>query len=612
MTPSGGAFSGRSPKTAARLLSLAPAAAKLVGEGGTRMTRDVTRRRLIEASAIGLAALGASSAQAQTPAAAPAPAAPSPAQLAGAEALAGVSYTDAERTQVLANIADQLEAIRALRAIEKPNALQPAQVFSPRLPGVAYPIQRKRVVTGRADAGALPSNDADIAFAPVWKLSRWLQSRALSSRRLTEIYLARIERHGPILQCFVTVMADRARAAADGADRELSRGRARGPLHGVPFGLKDLFDAEGAPTTWGAEPWMHNGPATSDSVVAARLKAAGAVLLGKTATGALARGDVWFGGVTKNPWNPEEGSSGSSAGSASATAAGLIGFGIGTETLGSLISPSHRCGTTALRPTFGRTPRTGAMALCWSLDKVGALCRCVLDTALVLSVLNGGDSSDAGSLDWGFEYDGNADARGMRVGYVPAWYETATDYDRAALDAARAIGVELVEVTPTPQPFSAFQQALRVEAAAAFEELTLTNADDTLAAQNNGAWPNTFRTARFITGVDYVQIDRVRRKAMHDMHALFSGIDALIGPNFAGGMLVTTNFTGQPQLAFRAGFIDTPARSLTGQPVEGAQPKRTTAASSLWAPVFEERALIRLGRAIERQLGVAEERPPLA
>jgi len=579
------------------------------------MSEKLTRRRLLEVSAIGLSALGAGAASAQT--AAPASTTPSAAQLVGAEALAGVSYSDSERTQVLATIADQLEAIRLLRAVEKPNALHPAQVFSPRLPGVDYPTQRKRVVTGRVDAGELPSDDNDIAFAPVWKLSRWLQTRRLTSRRLTDIYLARIERHAPTLQCFVTVMADSARAQADAADVELRRGRARSPLHGVPYGLKDLFDAEGAPTTWGAEPWMNNAPATADSVVAARLKAAGAVLLGKTTTGALARGDVWFGGVTKNPWNPEEGSSGSSAGSCSATAAGLLGFGIGTETLGSLISPSHRCGTTALRPTFGRTPRSGGMALCWSLDKIGPIARSVLDTALILSVINGGDASDPGSLDWGLEYDGSIDVAGMRVGYVPASYEAgaqggAQDYDRAALEAARAAGVTLVEVSPKPQPFQAFQQALRVEAAAAFEELTLSGRDDTLAAQNNGAWPNTFRTARFVSGVDYVQIDRVRRKAMLEMHELFSGIDALIGPNFAGGMLVTTNFTGQPQLAFRAGFIDTPARTLTGLPVEGALPKRTAVASSLWAPVFEERNLIRLGRVLEARLGVAAERPPLS
>jgi Asp-tRNA(Asn)/Glu-tRNA(Gln) amidotransferase A subunit family amidase len=356
---------------------------------------------------------------------------------------------------------------------------------------------------------------------------------------------------------------------------------------------------------------MNRAPAIADSIVAARLKAAGAVLLGKTTTGAIAYGDVWFGGVTKNPWNIEEGSSGSSAGSASASAAGLISFGIGTETLGSIVSPSHRCGTSGLRPTFGRIPRSGAMALCWSLDKVGPLCRDVLDTAMVLSVLNGADSSDAGSLDHGFAYDGNGDARGMRVGFDPSWFEEAEAHDRDALAAARAVGVNLVEVRVPEQPVNSLVRSLLVEAAAAFEELTLNNLDDSLDWQDDDAWPNTFRAARFISAIDYVQIDRVRRKVMQDMHGVFEGMDALIGPNFAGGMLTITNYTGHPQLAFRSGFADMAARSLYDAPVEGAVAKRVPMASSIWAPLFEERALIRLGRALERELGVASARPSL-
>jgi Asp-tRNA(Asn)/Glu-tRNA(Gln) amidotransferase A subunit family amidase len=572
------------------------------------MSEQVSRRGLMAAGAASLTALGAACATTHQPAPNGAPALP---DVEGAERLAGVRYTPAERQQMLSGLADQLEAIRVLRAIDKPNALQPAQTFDPRLPGVIYPAQTASLATGHVDAGSLPSSDEDIAFASVWKLRRWLDARALTSRRLTEIYLARIERFAPLLQCFVTVMAERARREADAADVELRAGRVRGPLHGIPYGLKDLFDAEGAPTTWGAEPWMNNPPATADSVVARRLKEAGAVLLGKTTTGAIAYGDIWFGGVTKNPWNPEEGSSGSSAGSASATAAGLIAFGIGTETLGSIVSPSHRCGTTGLRPTFGRTPRSGAMALCWSLDKVGALCRSVLDTALVLSVINGADPSDAASLDHGFAYDGGMDVRGMRVGYDPRWYEDTDGYHHVALEAARSLGVTLIERAVPEQPEGALVQALLVEAAAAFEDLTLTNADDTLDWQDDAAWPNTFRAARFISAIDYVQIDRVRRKVMQDMHAAFDGLEAMIGPNYAGGMLTITNFTGHPQLAYRAGFTETAARDLNDAPKQGAALKRTPAASSLWAPLFEERALIRLGRALERELGVSDERPTL-
>ena len=588
----------------------------------------MSRRRLMAASAAGLSALSAacatSSAQQPAPAAPPAPATPPTApasppavpppvsadQVHGAEALAQVSYTDAERTQLISSISDQLEAIRALRALAKPNDLQPAHVFDPRLPGVTYAPQARSFALGQANAGALPSSDDDIAFAPAWKLSRWLHARAITSRRLTDIYLARIERYGPRLQNFITVMADRARSGADAADREIAAGRIRSPLHGVPYGLKDLFDAAGAPTTWGAEPYANRGVVQTDSIVAARLKEAGAVLLGKTATGALAFGDIWYDGVCKNPWNPEEGSSGSSAGSASGTAAGMMGFGIGTETLGSVVSPSHRCGTTGLRPTFGRTPRTGAMALCWSLDKVGVLARCVLDTAMVLSVIQGGDPSDAASLNHGFAYGGGMDARGMRVGYDPAWFERADPFDRAALEAARATGATLVEHTMPTQPINVLGQALVVEAASAFEEITLTNTDDQLDWQEDAAWPNTFRRTRFISGIDYLQVDRIRRKVMRETHASFEGFDAIIGPNFAGGMLLITNFTGHPQLAFRSGYIDSPARGTRGI-IPGSTPHRVPRATSLWAPLFEERKLIRLGRAIEAQLGVAEERPPL-
>ena len=575
------------------------------------MQHQLSRRALMQVGAASLTALGAACATSEGAATGAAPGI-SANDVRGAEAAAGVSYTSAERTQMLAGFADQLEAIRALRALSKPNDLAPAQTFDPRLPGVMYVEQTRSLATGRVDPGALPSSDEDIAFAPVWKLSRWLQSRAITSRRLTDIYLDRIARHAPRLQSFVTVTADRARSEADAADREMRAGRFRGPLHGVPYGLKDLFDAEGAPTTWGAEPWMNRPPATSDSIVARRLKEAGAVLLGKTTTGAIAYGDIWFNGVTKNPWNVEEGSSGSSAGSASSTAAGLIGFGIGTETLGSIVSPSNRCGTTGLRPTFGRVARTGGMALCWSLDKIGPICRSVLDTALVLSVINGGDVSDPSSLEAGFEYNGAADARGMRVAYDPAWFENAGSHDRAALDAARALGAQVIERTVPQQPGNVLVQALLVEAAAAFEEMTLTNSDDTLDWQEADAWPNTFRLARFISAIDYVQIDRVRRTSMRAMHDAFDGLDAMIGPNFAGGMLTATNFTGQPQLAFRSGFIDSSTRNGDDEPVAGAASRRVPATTSLWAPLFEERALIRLGRALERQLNVADERPVLA
>lgn len=565
-----------------------------------------TRRQLITSAAAGLAATGALAARATAQ-----DGGVTSSTLAAAGKALDVDLTNAERAQLLQGFDDQLEIIRALRDMEKPNDLAPAQVFDPRLPGVEYRSQDNRVDLNNASAGAKPADDDDIAFAPVWKLSRWLKTRRITSRRLTEIYLDRIARHGDRLECFVTVMPERALEEADAADAELARGVWRGPLHGVPYGLKDLFDAEGASTTWGATPYKDRPAADRDSAVAARLKSAGAVLLGKTTLGALAYGHTWFGGVTRNPFNTAEGSSGSSAGSASATAAGLIGFGIGTETLGSIVSPSHRCGTAGLRPTFGRTSRAGGMALCWSLDKVGILTRTASDHAFVLAALNDRDIDDPSSIAHGFSYDGSDDVRGMTIGFDPRGYEDADPLDRAALDAAREAGANVVEITLPDIPGSQLVLALLVEAAAAFEDLTMSGRDDELVWQDDQAWPNTFRQARFISAIDYVQIDRLRRRTMTDLHATFSSVDAVMGPNFALDMLRGTNFTGHPQLAFRAGFKDQRTRGLFDGEADTGETFSVPYASSVWAPLFEEGAAIRVARAVEARLDVAGVRPPL-
>jgi Asp-tRNA(Asn)/Glu-tRNA(Gln) amidotransferase A subunit family amidase len=339
------------------------------------------------------------------------------------------------------------------------------------------------------------------------------------------------------------------------------------------------------------------------------------VLLGKTAVGALAYGDIWQGGRSRNPWNPDEGSSGSSAGSASATAAGLAGFGIGTETLGSIISPSHRCGLAGLRPTYGRVSRHGGMSLCWSWDKVGALARSVVDCGLVLSVINGGDSRDWGSIDAPFGFDWQARIKDLRVGYVPAFFDGvgATDIDRRALAAVRELGVTLVEVSFPDLPLASLNQLVTIEAAAAFSELTLSNRDDMLKWQDDSAWPNSWRRARLYPAVDMVQLERLRRRTMVAFDGIFSQVDALIGPNYAGGALVATNATGHPSLAVKAGFIEAPTRGLRDEPIDPAGPKyRVPRTVSLWAPLFREDVLIALGRALEEKLGVAEEHPKLA
>ena len=544
-----------------------------------------------------------------------------PETIEAAAALMGVEYTRAERELMLDNLDGQIEAARARRELALDNDVPMATRFDPRLPHFPAPPRQAPLRPSNADPGRLPDSDEDIAFAPVTRLSRWIARGELTSRRLTEIYLARIAAHGGALECFVTVTPELARAQADAADALLEAGNRLGPLHGIPYGLKDLFDTEDIRTTWGAVPYRDRTPGR-DARVVALLRSAGAVLLGKTTLGALAYGDIWFGGKTRNPWNLEEGSSGSSAGSASATAAGLCGFSIGTETLGSITSPSQRCGTTGLRPTFGRVSRAGGMALCWSLDKVGPICRSVEDCALVLAAINGPDPADRGSIGAPFNFDAAAGTEGLRLGYLPAAFEDpgATDVDRAALEAARALGLEVVEVSLPDLPYGALTSVLFAEAAAAFEELTLSGRDDELVWQEKAAWPNTFRKARFLSAVDHVQLDRLRYRVMQALDGVFREVDALIGPFMTGPMLIATNFSGHPCLHLRAGFGESPARadpSLAGGkldvggPIAGARAVEVPQGISLWTGLFDEGRLCNLGMALEAALGVADRRPVL-
>jgi Asp-tRNA(Asn)/Glu-tRNA(Gln) amidotransferase A subunit family amidase len=530
--------------------------------------------------------------------------------IAEAEKVAGLAFTPGERAQMIDGLQDNLETLAKIRGVTFGNEEAPALVFNPRLPKRGVKSQKNVVTLGGA-YDAEPGSEADIAFASVAQQGVWLRSGALTSRKLTELYLARIEKHNPALLAFALVAPELAREQATAADAEFAAGKDRGPLHGIPYALKDLADTAGVTTGWGAEPYKDRVP-TADAEVVRKLKAAGAVLLGKTAVGAIAYGDRWYGGVTKNPWNVQEGSSGSSAGSASATAAGLCSFAIGTETLGSIISPAERCGVVGLRPTFGRISRAGFMALCWSLDKVGALCRSVEDTALVLSALNGYDADDAGSQRVGFAYDGKVDAKGMTVGYVPAWFEKGDDVDRGALDAMKSLGVSLKEFPWPEADYSALRAIVVIEAAAAFSELTFTNRDDELGWQDDNAWPNSWRQARFFPAADLVQIDRLRRRLMIELGAAFEGFDALIGPHYAGGALLATNCTGHPQLAIPAGFAQTASRTLTGgaQSDTAAETFRTPRAISLWGNIFQEGRIIALGRALEGALGVRAEHPP--
>ncbi|MFO7857108.1 MAG: amidase [Paracoccaceae bacterium] len=541
--------------------------------------------------------------------------------IAAAERVMGVEYTPEERAAMLDNLEGQIAAAAARRATPFPNDLPTASRFDPRLAGFAPPPAPRPGGRAPMRAGPCPTEEADLAFATVAELSQWIERGELTSARITEVYLSRIERLGPRLECFVTVMPDQARAEAAAADAEIAAGRRRGPLHGIPYGLKDLFDVAGGRTTWGATPYRDR-VAERDATVVTKLREAGAVLLAKTTTGAIAYGDIWFGGTTRNPWNAEEGASGSSAGSASAAAAGLIGFGIGTETLGSITSPSQRCGTTGLRPTFGRVSRAGGMALCWSLDKVGPICRGVEDCALVLEALQGFDPADRGSLEAPpFAFDATAGIEGLRLGYLPAAFEDpgATDVDRAALEAATALagGIRAVELPDLP--YGALMAILYAEAAAAFEELTLTDRDDEMRWQASGAWPNTWRKARFLSAVDHVQADRLRYRVMQALDAVFREVDVLVGPFMTGPMLVASNFTGHPCLHLRAGFDRVASRSeaslsdaklSVGEATEGER-FEVPQGVSLWGGLFDEARVVAFGLALEERLKVRERRPPL-
>jgi Asp-tRNA(Asn)/Glu-tRNA(Gln) amidotransferase A subunit family amidase len=543
---------------------------------------------------------------------------PTEEDIAGAERVLGLTFTPGERAQMLGGFDGQTGGARQIRDWRPPNGAPMASRFDPRLPGFRMPGGPSSVRLSDTDPGPLPASDEDIAFAPATRLSAWIRRGALTSRRLTEIYLARIETLNGRLSCFAMVTPGVALAEADAADALTRAGVSLGPLHGLPYGLKDLFDTKGVVTGWGAEPYRDRVP-DADATLVTLLRRAGAVMLGKTTVGAIAYNDIWYGGETKNPWNLAEGSSGSSAGSASATAAGLCAFSIGTETLGSITSPSQRCGTTGLRPTFGRVSRAGAMALCPSLDKVGPICRSVEDTAMVLAAINGGDPADRGSIDAPFTFDAHAGIGGLKVGHLPAAFgEGATAVDHAALDAAKRLGVEVTEVTLPDLPYFALMNIVYAEATALHKNLTLDGLDDTLTWQDDGAWPNTMRKAWFLSAVDHVELDRLRYQVMEALDGLFRDIDIMIGPYSTGPMLVASNYTGHPCLHLRAGFemLHTRHRgTLSAKGVSFTEPGeagplfRVPQGISLWGRLFEEGPMLNFGMALERELGVAADRP---
>lgn len=510
-----------------------------------------------------------------------------------AAAIADVNVADEYKQMMLDNLNQQAKGYEDVYALHIPNSIDPALIFDPVLPGMKFETQRKpmRMSKALAIAGDVPKDLEKLAFASVRELAELMRARKISSIALTEMYLDRLKRYDPVLKFSVTLTEERALAQAKEADRDIAAGKYRGPLHGLPWGAKDLLATKGYATTWGAG-GFEKQVIEQDATVVQRLDKAGAVLVAKLTLGALALGDVWFGGITRNPWNTNQGSSGSSAGPASATAAGCVAFSIGSETLGSISSPSTRCGCTGLRPTFGFVPRTGAMALSWTMDKLGPICRSAEDCALVLDAIHGPDGHDRTVHEAAFNWDADLDWKKLRVGYLKNDFEPAPlatqpepkeeppatpeeqkkrdeqkkrreaqrarrEYDRRFNDAAlaklRAMGVNLIAVEMPKLPYDGMVSMLFAESAAAFDELTRSGHDKLLTSQKERDWPNSFRSARFIPAVEYIQASRARKMAMEAVAKVFDGVDVIVAPT-ESQQLVITNLTGHPSVILPNGF----------------------------------------------------------
>ncbi len=506
----------------------------------------------------------------------------------------GLTYTDSQLALLLqprgqfgndfAGRGDRRGAYEALRAVPLPNAAMPALFFEPLPPAVPVPSRAPRFAAA-ARGVTRPASLEEVAFWSIPELAALIRTRQVTSVELTQMYLDRLRRYDPILHAVVTLTDSLALEQARRADREIAAGRYRGLLHGIPFGVKDLYAVPGYPTTWGAEPYERQMLADTAAAVR-KLEAAGAVLVAKLSTGALAMGDIWYRDTTRNPWNPQQGSSGSSAGPAAAVSAGLVPFALGTETLGSIVSPSTRTGVTGLRPSFGRVSRAGVMALSWSMDKAGPLCRNAADCAIVFDAIRGRDPADPATVDAPFPYDARATIRGMRIGYIKSAFDQShrgADLDRQVLEVLRGLGAELVPIELPDRPAGAMRIILNAEAAAAFDELTRSGGVDALRAQDANAWPNTFRSARLIPAVEYIEANRVRRLLQQDMTVLLAGVDAYVSPAFAGSNLLVTNLTGHPCVAVPDGFM----------------PDSTPASITFCAPMYGEAAALEVARAYQ-------------
>ncbi|HEY0304150.1 MAG TPA: amidase [Longimicrobiales bacterium] len=515
-----------------------------------------------------------------------------------AEALAGLEFTDAERDAIVRGVNANARNYAQLRTVELPNSVPPAVQFDPVLPGMKLPSERKTPRFTKVSAVARPANLEQLAFYPVLQLAELIRTRRVSPVELTEMYLQRLKTHGPKLEAVITLTEDRALAQARQADAEIRGGRYRGLLHGIPWGAKDLLATKGIRTTWGAKPY-EDQVLDEDATVVQRLDRAGAIMVAKLTLGALAQGDVWYGGRTRNPWKLDQGSSGSSAGPGATTVAGLVGFSIGSETLGSIVSPSTRNGATGLRPTFGRVPRTGAMALSWSMDKLGPMCRTVEDCAAVFAAIHGPDGRDPTIRDLPFNWDANQSLGSLRIGYYKSAFDATENhatkaFDDAALEVLRTrLRVSPIPIeTPTKYPLNALRIILNAEAAAAFDALTRGPDDDKM---ENSSWPASFRQSRFIPAVEYLQANRIRTLIMAEMDKVMQQVDVFITPSFGGNVLLLTNLTGHPAVVLPNGFNE------DGTPVS----------ISFIGKLYGEAEVLRVAKAYQDATDFHLKRPPL-
>ncbi len=515
-----------------------------------------------------------------------------------AEELFDISFDETERKLMKNGLENNLKAYKALHSYSIPNSIPPAIQFNQIPAGFKLNAEQNEINWGLKTEVAVPENLEELAFYTVANLSVLIRTRKVTSMQLTRIYLNRLKKHGDTLECVITLTEDLALKQAKVADLEIAAGNYRGPLHGIPYGAKDLLAVKGYKTTWGAEPYKDQ-VISQNAYVIQKLEQAGAVLVAKLTLGALAWGDVWYGGVTKNPWNLEQGSSGSSAGSASATSAGLVAFAIGTETLGSITSPSTRCGTSGLRPTFGRVSRTGGMNLSWSMDKIGPITRSALDAALVFEAIRGADGVDQAVKDAAFNYTPVSSLSGLKVGYLKDLFEedySSRKNDSTSLEVLKSLGVDLKAVSlPDNLPLNAFGIILSAEAAAAFDELTRSNKDSLMVRQIERAWPNVFRQSRFVPAVEYINANRVRYELVQELHKRFSEFDVIVTPTFGGDQLQFTNLTGHPVVVVPNGF------NSAGSPTS----------ISFLGNLFDEATILAVARLYQETTEYDELHPPL-